>query len=246
MKILLVDDEDVMRQYLRRVLQQEPSWQIVEARDGQEAWELLQHDPLPDLCLLDIMMPRMNGLELLEKMREQERFHRVKVIMCTVVRDADHVQAAISLDVSDYILKPFKNLTLLNMVRRALGVAPQAIPEIAKDQQTASILEESYPQRLVNFLSVSTRNLTEIDALLAQDRPQTVLERVQILKADARALGLSAMEQAVSAFEFALASRDQSEIQARLQTVRAMNRGIAEVMEKLAAYLEPQREAVLA
>jgi YesN/AraC family two-component response regulator len=246
MKILLVDDEDVMRQYLRRVLQQEPSWQIVEARDGQEAWELLQQDPLPDLCLLDIMMPRMNGLELLEKMRDQERFLRVKVIMCTVVRDADHVQAAISLDVSDYILKPFKNLTLLNMVRRALGVAPHAMPEIAKDQQTPSILEESYPQRLVNFLRVSTQNLAEIEALLAQGRPQTILERVEILKADSRALGLNAMEQAASALEFALASRDQAEIQARLQTVRAMNCGIAEVMEKLATYLDPQREAALA
>src|SRR6266498_3235747 len=100
MRILIIDDDELMRQYLRKVLSQEPSFIIDEACDGEEAWMKLQNGVLPDLCLLDIMMPRVNGLELLQKMRSDNRLQRVKVIMCTVVRDPNHVQQAITLDVS--------------------------------------------------------------------------------------------------------------------------------------------------
>lgn len=238
MKILLVDDDEVMRKYLHRVLDQDASLTITEAADGQVAWEMLQQNPLPDLCLLDIMMPNMNGLELLEKMRSDDRYQRVKVIMCTVVRDPNHVQQAITLDVSDYILKPFKNLTLINMVRRALGLTTQLPPETGRERSTTSVVEESYASRLDTFLKTAGTYLGEIETLIAQDRRQSVLESLNNFRKDCRFVGLGAMEQALSALESSFVDRDKREIQARLQTLHSMHRGIAEVFTKISSHLE--------
>jgi len=239
---LLVDDDEVMRQYLRRVLQQEPALEIFEASDGQEAWEMLQRGPLPNLCLLDIMMPRMNGLELLEKMRSEVRFQQVKVIMCSVVREPNRVQQAITLDVSDYILKPFKNVTLVNMVRRALGVSGPALGAPPRVPHPAAVIPESFPQRLNSFMIESGQALKEIESLIGQDHRPTVLERIAHLKADCRSLGLATLEQAWSALEFALMDRDKREIQARLQTLQALHQGVAEVLGRLSAHLEHEVE----
>jgi len=244
MRILLIDDDDVMRQYLRRVLQQEPSLRIDEARDGWEAWELMQQDPRPDLCLLDIMMPRMNGLELLQKMRADARFQRVKVIMCTVVRDPNQVQQAITLDVSDYILKPFKNVTLVAMVRRALGITPDHAIESSLEQTVAASVQESYAHRLAAFLAVAHQNLAEIEKLIAEDQRPLVLEHLSALRQECRPLGLSVLEEAINRLESAFINRQGLEINVHLEALQWFYRGLAEALCKLSPELASAIEAL--
>lgn len=234
MRILLVDDDELMRQYLRRVLQQEPSFQIEEARDGVEAWEKLQKDPLPELCLLDIMMPRMNGLELLQKMRSDGRYQRTKVIMCTVVRDPNHVQEAITLDVSDYILKPFKNVTLVNMVRRALGITGKAIVELADADAEGTSPEDSYSHRLAMFLSATTPEVQGLADLLAQNRLGEVTESLNQIRFECRRMDLRVLERAVDDLEAAVNAQREAEVPVRLQGLLCIHRSIAEVLAKMA------------
>ena len=244
MRILLIDDDDVMRQYLRRVLQQEPSLRIDEARDGWEAWELMQQDPRPDLCLLDIMMPRMNGLELLQKMRADARFQRVKVIMCTVVRDPNQVQQAITLDVSDYSLKPFKNVTLVAMVRRALGITPDHAIESSLERTLATSVQESYPHRLAAFLAVAHQNLAELEKLIAGDQRTPVLEHLCSLRLECRSLGLGVLEEAINHLESAYINHQGLDISAQLEALQWFYRGLAEVLCKLCPELASAVESL--
>lgn len=107
MTILIVDDDKVTRQLLRRILSPNPRYQIVEAENGPEGLRLLAQGPLPGLCILDHKMPGMNGIEVLEAIRKDRRLGQLPVIMVTSSKDVAVVTKAVRLRVNYYILKPF-------------------------------------------------------------------------------------------------------------------------------------------
>ena len=65
--ILLIDDDEVERAALRKILEAEPAWRLVEARDGQEGLDMLCDRLRPQLCVIDLTMPRLGGRELVER-----------------------------------------------------------------------------------------------------------------------------------------------------------------------------------
>ena len=121
MKILIAEDDAVSRLLLRKILASQPHCEVLEAANGLVAWDLLQHGPLPDLCILDIMMPELGGLELLKKIRRDERLKVLKVILCSALKDRQTVIQAAALGIRQYILKPFMSEFVLQQVEQALG-----------------------------------------------------------------------------------------------------------------------------
>ena len=121
MKILIAEDDAVLRLLLRKILASQPHWEVLEAASGLVAWDLLQDGPLPDLCILDIMMPDLGGLELLKKIRRDERLKVLKVILCSALKDRQTVIQAAALGIRQYILKPFTSEFVLQQVEQALG-----------------------------------------------------------------------------------------------------------------------------
>jgi phosphoserine phosphatase RsbU/P len=109
--LLLVDDNDDNRYTLTRRLQREGYTNLAEAADGNRALELLRVRPF-DLVLLDVMMPGLNGYEVLERMRADDRLRHVPVIMISALDEIDSVIRCIALGAEDYLAKPF-NPTLL-------------------------------------------------------------------------------------------------------------------------------------
>ncbi len=92
--ILIVDDEPSMRRYLRTMLEMD-SYQVETVDNGSEALARLQHDPSPDLILLDLLMPGIDGLQTLEQLR---RLHpHQKVVMLSCVSEPRKVVQAIRL-----------------------------------------------------------------------------------------------------------------------------------------------------
>ncbi len=113
--ILVVDDEERMRIFIRMNLELE-GFRVVEAKDGYEALEKVR-DELPDLVILDVMMPRMDGFETLRYIREVSD---VPVIMLTVRNtEADRVRG-LELGADDYVGKPFSPRELVSRVRAVL------------------------------------------------------------------------------------------------------------------------------
>ncbi|NOU93805.1 response regulator [Paenibacillus sp. LMG 31456] len=105
MNVLVVDDEPIIRQVLRTMISWEDhglKW-AGEAVDGEEAWESLQLGGI-DLVVTDILMPRMDGLELVKRLKQTEMDVRVVVLSC--LDDFAYVKEAMKQGASDYILKP--------------------------------------------------------------------------------------------------------------------------------------------
>jgi DNA-binding response OmpR family regulator len=124
MRILVVDDEpDVIKVIAMSFRMQQPAWEVLSAEDGPEALELLEQDR-PDIVLLDIGLPDMNGFDLLRSMR---LFSDVPIIMLTVRDDELSKVQGLELGADDYVTKPFSHLELLARVRAVLRRA-QSLP----------------------------------------------------------------------------------------------------------------------
>jgi len=109
--ILIVDDMTAIRTLVRTQLQTFELANSCEAEDGAQAWHLLEEryrkqSPL-DIIICDWNMPKMSGLELLKRVRGDERFSKIPFIMLTAQNETEEVMAAIELGVSEYIIKPF-------------------------------------------------------------------------------------------------------------------------------------------
>ncbi|MBF0278128.1 MAG: response regulator [SAR324 cluster bacterium] len=105
-RILIVDDNEQMRILLRTILEHANFFNITEAENGEAAWELLKSEPF-DLVITDWNMQQMNGLKLLERIRETAQTHDIPVIMITIHTEKQFVNKAFKAGVNNYITKPF-------------------------------------------------------------------------------------------------------------------------------------------
>jgi two-component system, NtrC family, response regulator AtoC len=119
--ILVVDDEPQMLGYLRTLLEVD-SHRVETDINGSEALERVQRDPVPDVVLLDLLMPDLDGLETLERM--QHIRPGLKVIMLSCVNETRKVVEAIRLGAQDYLTKPFKRADLQAALARCLAASP--------------------------------------------------------------------------------------------------------------------------
>lgn len=116
--IMVVDDSITMRKVTTRVLER-ADMDVVTAKDGLDAVEKLQ-DSIPDLMLLDIEMPRMDGYELATYMRNDSRLKGVPIIMVTSRTGEKHRQRALEIGVERYLGKPYQEADLLRQVQETL------------------------------------------------------------------------------------------------------------------------------
>ena len=114
-KIMVVDDEERMVRFIRLNLEHD-GFQVVEAFRGSQAIQVLR-DQLPDLVLLDVMMPDIDGFEVLKMIRE---INSVPVIMLTAKSEEDDKVRGLELGADDYITKPFSPRELVSRVRAVL------------------------------------------------------------------------------------------------------------------------------
>jgi two-component system, OmpR family, response regulator MprA len=117
MRVLVVDDERAVRDSLRRALELE-GYVVELAADGEEALERLAQDGEPDAVVLDILMPRMDGLEVCRRLRREG--HRLPVLMLTARDEVENRVAGLDAGADDYVTKPFALEELLARLRALL------------------------------------------------------------------------------------------------------------------------------
>ncbi len=115
--VLVVDDEAGMRQYLRRALEVEYC-AVETAASGEAAIDRVRRGAMPDLVLLDIEMPGLNGLDTLSELLQFRP--GLKIIMCSSRDDAATIGKAQELGARDYLAKPFHQVQLAAILRRCL------------------------------------------------------------------------------------------------------------------------------
>jgi len=119
--ILVVDDQYQNIELLEAYLVPQ-GYEIVKASSGEEALEKLVHNQV-DLVLLDIMMPKMSGLEVLEKIRVNEKTKAIPVVMVTALKETEDKLKALEAGCDDFISKPFDKIELLARVKSILKIS---------------------------------------------------------------------------------------------------------------------------
>lgn len=127
--VMVVDDVDVIRDVLARLLRR-AGYHTLAAGSGHEAMELLEHshDPghePPDLILLDVKMPDIDGLDLLEQLHHDSRWKNTPVIMLTAISDTQAVNRAQQLGAKAYLVKAtFSVAEMMSCVKQYTGYMP--------------------------------------------------------------------------------------------------------------------------
>jgi CheY-like chemotaxis protein len=129
MKLLLIDDDVVSRQALRDILGAPPGWEILEAEDGKAALDMLKENLRPDLCVLDLIMPNISGVELLQLMRADPALKHIKVVVTSATRDRDIIGSLAKLQVSGYLLKPY-DAVKTRAALHSLMITPTAVQSV--------------------------------------------------------------------------------------------------------------------
>ena len=133
-RILVVDDHEPLLMAIRGILEGEEGYTIFTALDGIQALEIMEQAN-PDLIIADIMMPRMDGYELLQHLRAEPETMDVPVIILTGMKTPESEVKSLELGGDDYLTKPIKREILIARVKKVLaqkGKVPQSKPDKSK------------------------------------------------------------------------------------------------------------------
>jgi two-component system chemotaxis response regulator CheY len=107
MQVLIVDDDVVSRMMLMHMIDSAGSYDVLEAEDGEEAWRQLDAGTRPAMLFCDLRMPRLSGMELLARVKADERFAGLPFVLVSAAADGATMEQAIGLGADGYIVKPF-------------------------------------------------------------------------------------------------------------------------------------------
>ncbi len=123
-KVLIADDEPDVREIMAKWVKNE-GYEVVTAGDGAEAWEKIQKD-VPDIILLDLMMPQMNGFEVLKNLRENPPTEKWQpVIIISALGELEDIKKGLDLEADHYITKPCSLDNVLKAIRIMVSLIPQ-------------------------------------------------------------------------------------------------------------------------
>jgi CheY-like chemotaxis protein len=119
-KILLVDDSCTARLVNRMIFSQKSNYVLLSASDGKEAVDTAKRER-PDLILMDIVMPRMTGLEACRALKKDSETSSIPVILLTTRGEEQYVQEGYASGCSDYLTKPVNDTELIDLLQAYLG-----------------------------------------------------------------------------------------------------------------------------
>jgi CheY-like chemotaxis protein len=123
LKILTVDDSTTIRKIVRKALGPF-NCEILEAQNGVEGLAEANKEK-PDMILLDITMPMMTGIEMLNKLKGETALKEIPVIMLTAEAGKDAVTKAVRMGIKDYVVKPFKGPELVERLQKHIRLMPR-------------------------------------------------------------------------------------------------------------------------
>lgn len=191
-KVLVVDDDVVSRMMLMHVISTFGEFDIAEAEDGEQAWELLEAGAQPAIVFSDLRMPRLSGLELLRRMRAAPRHARIPFVLATAASDRETVEQAGDYGACGFIAKPLVPEQVREHLDRCLA-APCAASEQPADTLHRLNIDR---ERLSAYLAGLRRQLDEIgaEALRLVRSGETGAARLRLIRLQegCRTLGLAA------------------------------------------------------
>lgn len=118
-RVLVVDDDELTRKLIQRLLEREFDVQVTMLSNGLEGLEYAQKHK-PDLIILDLMLPGMNGFEILKKLRNDDLLRDTNVILVSAKSRSEDIERGFDLTADEYITKPFQPKEFVVRVRRLI------------------------------------------------------------------------------------------------------------------------------
>ena len=125
--ILVIEDDPQLAKLIQFCLARE-GFEVRQAADGEQALQEFDQAQLPDLVLMDVMLPYRSGYELLADLRRRPAWNQVPVIMLTSRGREEDVVQGLDTGANDYLIKPFRPPELIARIRKLLRPAPKAAP----------------------------------------------------------------------------------------------------------------------
>ncbi len=193
MKVLIVDDDVVSRMMLMHLIDSCGRYDIVEAEDGADAWQQLGAGLRPAACFCDLRMPRLSGMELLQKVRGDSALATLPFVVVSSANDRDTVELALQAGATGYIVKPFEPAQVrAQVVALDATAAPAALHAEAPAATLARLGIDA--DRLQAYLAGFETQLlaagTEIEGLLASGARDEAAARLERLRGGCATLGL--------------------------------------------------------
>jgi two-component system chemotaxis response regulator CheY len=241
MEILIVDDDRLSRMLLRTILQKSPEWNLTEAADGQAAWEMLTGGLAVDLIVTDIAMPRLSGIELLKRIRGDERFKNLHVIMSTAVKTRTSVEEVGKLGADYYLLKPLSADILRDHIRRVECELSKssAMEDPAITQKRLGIDEPIYYEFLKLLTEDIQKALPTMRNAAAQGKSAEAEYCLNSLGGTATNFGLTDLSRALLSSEQAIKNTDATAFPACLSRVEVETQRITAILSRRGQYTKP-------
>ncbi len=182
-KILVADDERVNVEFFE-VMLSKLGFSVIVAYDGEEVLKKLE-EVTPDLILLDLLMPRLNGFRVIEKLKNDDTTKDIPIIVLSAVSDVDKKVDLLELGIDDYIIKPFNFIEILARIRSVLRSKAYR-DELCENEKRIQLLED-FEETFEAFFEGTCADSEEMIAYIEQNNgekgantgelPEKVIER---------------------------------------------------------------------
>jgi two-component system chemotaxis response regulator CheY len=194
MKVLVVDDDVVSRMVLMHLIDSCGKFDIVEAEDGEDAWQQLEGGLRPAICFCDLRMPRLSGMQLLHRVKADAEISCMPFVLVTSANEKETVQEATNAGAAGYIVKPFQAEQVRVHLANFLDQAASSYEHLA-EEPTATLRRLGInAERLLVYLSGFQNQLAaaagDLEAMLGKGEQQEAQVRIDRLHAGCVTLGL--------------------------------------------------------
>ncbi len=208
MSILIVEDNPVSVKVLDLNLRKQ-GYQTIMAKSAPEALEILDDNPEINLILSDIMMPGMNGLQLLEKIKANPVTRDIPIIMCTALADGDIVKHAVALGCKYYVVKPLNIGQVLAKVREALReVKPVLVPK-RRIMSQYNLDYTAYDEILSTFSKLLDEKVQYLNERIENDFSFEIYNNILELAESAALIGAERVTESISKMQEAKKDGDR-------------------------------------
>jgi two-component system chemotaxis response regulator CheY len=208
MKILIAEDDPVSLELLVDILSSaRAGYELLPVEDGARAWEVVQANPDVRLALVDLGMPGMSGIELLDRIRSDTRFAQLPVIVCTGNTDRATVAAVAQRGISNFLVKPFTRSTVLEKVLQICKPVPVSHPvvhDLAAVRQRFEIDRETHRELLSHYVRIVDLWVGDARRVIEFPRVRALAIRAGNLKQTMAGLGAAAVAARLQEAEEAL------------------------------------------
>ncbi len=230
MSILIAEDNPVGMKLLEFNLQKY-GYHTIGARTGKEALEYLASEPGVQLVIADIMMPEMDGLELLAKMKERPEWRDIPVIMCTAASDRETVTKAARLGCKHYLVKPINAWQLVQRVREAIGDEKPVLRDKAQVISQLGLDAEAYEEMVNVFARLVAEKIDQLGGEKGEVANSPTTFNLSDLKEAASLLGAERLNELLTR----VGERDKEEESKRVSGVQTV---LLEELKRLREVLE--------